>query len=268
MELTFGTGQMFTSQRLRKHPKVAKLFAKTFGYTNVGNFARFTIFKKLINKVSLQESSEILDLGTGYGEYALSMAQAMPKASIHALDIDANRIKTFDEAIAALKVDNVKTHIMPVSELGFSDFDLIFSIDVFEHIAPDDMPFETAYDKLKPGGYFLVKIPNKVQKTIFPERYFEEHHDWLEEEHIGQVYDLEGLSERFQIEGFDIIHASHSDGWLSRFAWELAYLGKKTSLLTQLMTLPIAKFFIRLDRIFHQNKWGNAIQVIGQKPKP
>ncbi|MFY0594622.1 SAM-dependent methyltransferase [Roseivirga sp.] len=266
MELTFGQGQVFTSERLNKYPILASIFRKTFGYSNVGNYARFTIFKKLVKGIELPETGNFLDLGTGYGEYALSLASALPKAKIHALDIDQSRINAVQSAIESLTVENIKTHRIKIEYTDLEMLDFIFTIDVFEHIAPEEMPFSECYKKLKPGGYFLVKIPSKIQRTIFPERLFEEHHEWLEDEHIGQVYELEGLSQRFKDEGFNVIHASYSDGWLSRLGWETAYLGKKIGILGQLITLPLAKIMIHLDRIIHHNKWGNAIQVIGQKP--
>lgn len=266
MELTFGTAQIHTSERLKNKPKMATLFNKIFGYTNVGNYARFTIFKRLIKEVNPRQNSQILDLGTGYGEYAISLAQALPLAHVHALDIDKERISTVQNAIRNLGLKNIFTHCKPIDGLKQKHFDFIFSIDVFEHIAPEKMPFQVAYDKLKPGGYFMVKIPNVTQKTLFPEAWFEEHHDWLEEEHIGQIYDLAGLESRFKKEGFNIVHASYSDGWLSRLGWELAYLGKKTGIIGQLVTLPIAKGLIHIDRQVHPDTWGNAIQVIGQKP--
>lgn len=267
MELTFGKAQIYTSQRLKSNPHLAKIFHMVFGYTNVGNYARFTVFKKLLKRVKPERNSKILDLGTGYGEYAFSLAEALPNAEVHALDIDQSRINSLNEAIEQYGCGNIQTHCNTIQEIEESDFDFIFSVDVFEHIAPEEMPFETAFQKLKPGGKFLVKIPNKTQRTIFPERYFEEHHDWLEDEHIGQVYDLAGLVKRFQSEGFEIEFASWSDGWFSRIAWEIAYLGKKGGLTTQLLTLPIAKTLIHIDRLIHPNKWGNAIQVIGKKPK-
>ena len=55
------------------------------------------------------------------------------------------------------------------------------------------MPFKDALNRLKPGGLLLVKIPNKTQNTILPENWFEDHHHWLEDEHVGQIYDLEGV---------------------------------------------------------------------------
>ena len=268
MQLTFGQAQVYTSSRMKNHPVLAKLFQQFFGYTNVGNYARFTIFKKLMKQIPLPEKAEILDLGTGYGEYAISLAQANPKAIIHALDIDQERIQTLNRALTKANIPNIRTCDIYLQDSSICDLDFIFSIDVFEHIRPEEMPFATAYEKLKSGGYFMVKIPNKVQRTIFPEHLFEEHHEWLEDEHVGQVYDLDGLKSRFEAEGFEVVHASYSDGWTSRLAWELAYLGKKAGTITQLLSLPLAKALIHVDRWVHTGKSGNAIQVIGRKVYP
>lgn len=264
-QLTFGTQQVYTSNKMVHYPRLAKLFYKLMGYTNVGNYARFTIFRDLINRIELTAGSKILDLGAGYGEYSFSLASADQSLSVHALDIDPERVATVEQAIKKSACTNVKAHCQHIETLQETDFDLIFSVDVFEHILPEEMPFATAYDKLKTGGHLIVKIPNKTQKTLLPEAWFEDHHHWLEDEHIGQVYNLSGLVKRFEKEGFEVVFSSYSDGWLSRFAWELAYLGKKPGVITQLLTLPIAKALIHLDRLLHKGTWGNAIQVIGKK---
>lgn len=266
MELTFGTAQIYTSERMKNHPAMGKLFNSIFGYTNVGNYARFTIFKKLIRKIHFSGNDNILDLGTGYGEYAISLATALPNAKIHALDIEQGRINDVNRAIKLAGIQNIQTYAQFLEKTEINDLDFAFSIDVFEHILPKEMPFKTVFKKLKSGGHFLVKIPNVTQRTIFPDKYFEEHHDWLEDEHVGQVYDLQALKNRFLAEGFEITHASYSDGYLSRLAWEIAYLGKKLGTITQLITLPFTKGLIHLDRMLHRPTWGNAIQVIGKKP--
>lgn len=265
MELTFGNAQIYTSERMKGNPLLAKLFNKVFGYTNVGNYARFTIFKKLIKNIPFKGDENILDLGTGFGEYAISLATAFPNSKVHALDIDQNRINRLNEALYKSEIKNIKTYSDYLDRTKIKELDFAFSIDVFEHIAPENMPFNTVHDRLKKGGYFMVKIPNVEQKTILPDRYFADHDEWLEEEHIGQVYDLDGLKKKFEQEGFEVVHASYSDGYLSRLAWELAYLGKKAGVVTQLLSLPLAKGLIHMDRWFHHGKWGNAIQVIGKK---
>ncbi len=238
---------------------------KVFGYTNLGNYARFTVFKKLLDKLDLPENPKILDLGTGFGEYAVYLSDIYPNAEIHAIDIDADRINTLGKVIKGLKVENVKASCSYVEEYNETDFDLIFAIDVFEHILPENMPFKVAYEKLKKGGHFLVKIPNKDQRTILKESLFEEHQDWLEDEHVGQIYDLDGLSQRMSDEGFEVIYQAYSDGIVSRAAWETDYLIRQAGSLPHLLSLPITKGLVHLDRIVHSNKWGNAIQVIGRK---
>ncbi|WP_420386826.1 class I SAM-dependent methyltransferase [Roseivirga sp.] len=265
MELTFGSAQVYTSERMKKAPLLAKLFHKVFGYTNVGNYARFTIFKKLLKEIPLKQDAKILDVGAGYGEYSFSLAQALPKSEVHSLDIDRERMKALDEAINKSGIHNIHTHCSHTEQLEEKEFDFAFSVDVFEHIAPEDMPFKAVYNRLKPGGYFMVKMPYVTQRTILPEHWFEDHHEWLEEEHIGQVYDLTSLKKRFVQEGFKVVFATYSDGWYSRLGWELAYLGKKLGIVGQMITLPIAKLLIKLDRLIHLNHWGNAIQVIGIK---
>lgn len=266
MELTFGTAQIHTSKRMKNNPKLAKLLSATFGYTNIGNYARFRVFKRLINSIQLNENAKILDLGAGYGEYSISMATAMPNADVHALDIDKSRATAIEEATNSSGLKNIIVHNKYIENLDQKDFDLIFSVDVFEHILKEEMPFKSAFEKLKSGGQLIVKIPNVTQQTIFPNRLFEAHNDWLEDEHIGQVYDLIGLTKRFIDEGFQIVQCSYSDGWFSRLGWELAYLGKKLGIIGQLLTIPIAKSLIWIDRFFHRRASGNAIQVIGQKP--
>ena len=120
------------------------------------------------------------------------------------------------------------------------------------------MPFKTAFEKLKTGGHFLVKIPNKDQRTILKDSVFEDHHHWLEEEHVGQVYDLEGLSRRMESEGFEVVYKAYSDGIVSRAAWETDYLTKKAGTLPHLLSLPITKGLVHLDRVVHGNTWGEC----------
>lgn len=265
LALTFGTQQIHTSERMRKHPGMARIFRSLFGYTNLGNYARFSIFKRLVQAIELPEDPKILDLGAGYGEYSFSLANALPEARITALDIDKKRVRTLQHAIDSSETQNIRPFHGYLEELYEGEFDFIYSIDVFEHIKPEEMPFTAARIRLNPGGYLMVKMPSKKQLTILPEAWFEDHQEWLEDEHIGQVYELEDLKARFEKEGFEVVEAFYSDGWWSRLGWELAYLGKKAGVITQLLSLPIAKVMVWIDRLVHTGKSGNAIQVIAKK---
>lgn len=267
VRLEYGKSQILTSARLSRRPWVGKLLYGIFGYTNLGNWARSQVVIRLLNQLPLSRFTRILDLGAGMGEFSFMLAQALPQAQITALEIAPERVDALRKGVERGGFTNVRVHPGLVETLPpGEEYDLIFAIDVFEHIAPEQMPFGACLDRLKEGGHLLVKIPNRVQRTILPERLFEEHESWLEEEHPGQVYDLGGLEDRFVSEGFTVVHSSTSDGLLARLGWEIAYLAKRGGPVPQLAFLPLCKTFVCLDRLTGTEKHsGNAIQVIGQK---
>ena len=268
MEIVFGKMQDQMSERMRRRPLLAKWIKRIFGYTLVGNYARALTFKELLSQVPLTEFKRIMDLGCGYGEYAFMLADALPQASITALDINQKSIANIARLAKEHQMDNLEPHSSTIDTLENLDgqFDFIYSVDVFEHIKEEEMPFAEAYKKLRPGGYLLIKIPSREQLTILPEDWFEDHHDWLEDEHIGQVYELNDLEQRMSDEGFTIQYAAYADGWWSRLGWELGYLSHKAGPVLQLLCLPFAKLLVRFDRLVHRRKSGNTIQVIGRKP--
>ncbi|MEM6763323.1 MAG: class I SAM-dependent methyltransferase [Bacteroidota bacterium] len=266
MQLEFGAYQHEMSERMLRFPKLSKVVRGIFGYTGIGNYARYKVYKDLLKEIPLREAEKILDLGCGYGEYSFMLADALPDTQITALDVVGEKTALIDRVIHRHQKKNLTTFTGKVDQLSETGFDFIFSVDVFEHIDPADMPFKDCMDRLAVGGHLLVKIPNKTQRTLFPDSWFEEHHDWLEDEHIGQIYDLDGLVNRFKDEGFEIVYAAYSDGWWARIAWEFWYLSKKGGGILHLLTLPISKLLIWIDRLAKTPSEGNAIQVIGRKP--
>lgn len=269
MEIVFGKRQDQMSQRMRQWPKVARIVKRIFGYTLVGNYARALTFKKLLDQLPLDQVQHLMDLGCGYGEYAFMMADGMPNATVTALDLNPNSVNDIKQIAQRDNINNLETHVGPIESLENRDayYDFIYSVDVFEHIKEEEMPFAQAYKKLRPGGHLLVKIPSRDQLTILPEAWFEDHHDWLEDEHIGQVYELSDLKNRMEKEGFEVIFAEYADGWWSRMGWELGYLSHKAGPVLQLICLPFAKAMVKFDRLVHSQKSGNTIQVIGKKPE-
>lgn len=267
MEIVFGKMQDQMSERMRRRPILAKWIKRIFGYTLVGNYARALTFKELLEQLPLANFRRIMDLGCGYGEYAFMLADALPEATVTALDINQRSVDNIARLAREHSMTNLETHANTIDTLTDRDgqYDFIYSVDVFEHIKEAEMPFAEAYKKLRPGGYLLIKIPSREQLTILPEGWFEDHHDWLEDEHIGQVYELVDLEKRMKDEGFEVIYSVYADGWWSRLGWELGYLSHQAGPVIQLLCLPFAKLLVRLDRLVHRRQSGNTIQVIGRK---
>ena len=267
IKFNYGTNQYLLSRKMQAIPQLGKLLNKVLGYTNIGNYSRAKVFTKQLSTLDLQSMNKILDLGCGYGENALMMSQALPSKEVHALDISSIALSRVRLAKEKLGLKNLNVYESKIDALPASDFDLIYSVDVFEHIPADEMPFEDCYAKLKKGGHLLVKIPNKYQHTIFNEKYFAEHNEWVEHEHPGQVYFLDGLADRFRKAGFQIVFAKQTDGPMARLACEIAYFMKKIGPVSQLVTLPLCKLLVNLDLMLLPGgtSKGNAITVIGKK---
>ena len=53
MKATFGRGQVYSSKKMSKRPNLGSMLFNVFGYTNLGNYARFTIFQKLLSQLDL-----------------------------------------------------------------------------------------------------------------------------------------------------------------------------------------------------------------------
>jgi len=262
----FGRYQPFISDKMQKSPKVSKLINSIFGYTAMGAYGRQLIFKRLLEFVPMAKVERMLDLGCGQGEFSLMMADAHKDKLVDAVDLDSHAIQKIQKAIEHFEINNLRAYNMKVEELPHNDhYDLIFSVDVFEHIMVEEMPFKACHDKLKNGGYLIIKMPNKVHQMILPESWFEEHNEWKEDEHIGQVYELQDLVDRFKKEGFKIVTAFYSDGIIARAGWEFNYIMMKGGPIPHLISLPISKSLMKIDKLFKNRKKGNYIQVVGQK---
>jgi len=266
IKFKYGKSQAVASQKMRRFPVLSKLVSKVFGYTNIGNYARAKIFLKVLKKLPARQFKDILDLGCGQGEYTAMMAGTLKSSQIVALDVSKQAIETAERIKEEINLSNISTfHGDAWKYKGEAVFDFIYSVDVFEHILKEEMPFKPCYKLLREGGYFLVKMPTDIQRHVLPDNFFGEQLVWVDDEHIGQVYDLDRLKQRVEEVGFDIKYASYSDGLLARFAWEVAYLSKKGGMILQLLFLPLCKLMVMVDGVLPHKKTGNAIMVIAQK---
>lgn len=266
MKYAFGKTQVYASKKMEKHPVLAKIMFSIFGYTKVGNYARSRVFLKAIEDLPLHDFDQILDLGAGLGEFTFMLAEKYNQKNFTALEILDNRIGSLKKVKEKIGFPNVSIFEQKIENYPHDDyFDFIFSIDVFEHIPEDQMPFDACFKKLKKGGYLMVKIPNVTQRTILPNKVFHKHNEWLKKEHVGQVLDLNQLSDKFREAGFVIEKAFYSDGLFSRIGWEIDYVASKLGIIGKLIAMPIAKCFILIDNLFDYYQSGNAIQVVGRK---
>jgi ubiquinone/menaquinone biosynthesis C-methylase UbiE len=101
----------------------------------------------------------ILDIGCGCGAYTYEMS----KHSRMIVGIDIQE-KDLEFAKALTKgIKKIELSSMSAENLGFNDntFDMIFLIEVLEHIPDQNRAFKEINRVLKPGGLLVILVPNK-----------------------------------------------------------------------------------------------------------
>ena len=115
--------------------------------------------KEMIVRLFSQELSgkAILDIGCGNGDFLRSVARQLPYERLVGIDISA----------AVLARDERNLHFINSDIINFAlseRFDVAFSDNVFEHIAPQDIDIhiDAVRKALRPGGRFILITPNRL----------------------------------------------------------------------------------------------------------
>ena len=106
------------------------------------------------------EGERLLDIGCGNGAYTIALAEGFQEA--HGIDIESGRLEIFRDGMG--NAANLFAHEMAAEELSFpaGHFDVVTAIEVLEHIVDLDKALGEVWRVLRPGGAFLISIPNRL----------------------------------------------------------------------------------------------------------
>lgn len=99
----------------------------------------------------------VLDVGCGTGQFLLELEKLLPHGDLWGLDTSAAELPSGSSSSVKFVQHDVTSFRLDRS------FDVVFSHQVLEHIAPEDFAshIESIHAALKPGGKFIVALPNK-----------------------------------------------------------------------------------------------------------
>jgi len=116
-----------------------------------------TPYKRLVVTFRKElENKSVLDIGCGNGIFLLQLAKMIPHGELWGLDTSSIHTKDSERPFRFLQED-ITTFTVPRL------FDIVFSHQVFEHIAPADITthLRSVHSALEPGGKFIVCLPNR-----------------------------------------------------------------------------------------------------------
>jgi SAM-dependent methyltransferase len=158
---------------------------------------RLHLVDELIKKHSaINKKNMILEVGCGTGETTRHLRNY---GSVTGIDVS-------DEAIKYAKLDGVKdifnvdiANIKDDTQLKENSYDMVFALDVLEHIQEDKKAMRNIHGLLKTDGLFISTVP--AHKFLWSE------HD--ESLHHKRRYHMYEITKKLEDSGFEIIDRSY-----------------------------------------------------------
>ena len=238
------------------------------GHDFIGAAIRFAHFKKILKKIPFFK--DVLDAGSGTGDFSFYLAEKYPSCSISAYDINK---KTFEQNIIAQKHMNISNIIFSENNLLHlqekEKYDLIISICTLIYFSKDktkDVLMRLTH-ALRKGGYLYLDLPqqNFLEINYTPIKYYPKHFQALQDENSGDLYSFEEIKNMLTALGYDLIHTNKSFSYPGKFAWEMDnILKEKNFLRLRWFLLPLFKIFAWLDATTKHKK-GSCFVVLARK---
>ena len=111
------------------------------------------------SRARIEDGMRILDLGCGWGSFALWVAERFPRASVLAVSNSRLQRELIETRAAERGLSNVEVRTVDVNELEAPrEFDRVVSIEMMEHVRNHPALFERIARWLAPGGSAFAHI--------------------------------------------------------------------------------------------------------------
>ena len=166
-----------------------------------------------------QEPANILDAGSGYGQYTYWLSGLSAKWHILAVDVKEEQVADSNKFFRQIDRRNVQFAVQDlVLYQEPNSFDLALAVDVMEHILEDVEVFRNIHASLKDGGMLLISTPSDQGGSDV--------HDDGEtsfiEEHVRDGYNIREIQQKLSTAGFERIEARYAYGEPGQISWRLS----------------------------------------------
>lgn len=162
---------------------------------------------------------QVLDAGSGFGQYEYTISRINPEWKIKGLDVKEEQIDDCNRFFKTINRSNVSFEIADLTEYYKDNhYDLILSVDVMEHIKEDVKVFRNFYRSLKTGGMLLISTPSDQGGSDVHDHDDES----FIEEHVRDGYNIEEIQEKLRTAGFEKTEVRYSYGNPGKVAWRLS----------------------------------------------
>lgn len=169
---------------------------------------------------SMPHSPEILDAGSGFGQYDYTMSVQFPGARITAVDVKQEQIDDCNAFFQRIgRSDRVVFEYADLTEYRIpAHYHLALSVDVMEHIENDVSVFRNLADSLREGGVLLISTPSDQGGSDV----HDEQDESFIEEHVRDGYSVADIESKLRNAGFSKVEVRYSYGLPGKISWKLS----------------------------------------------
>lgn len=170
-------------------------------------------------KTTAKPNSDILDAGSGFGQYTFYLNRINPSWNIFAVDVKQEQV---DDCNNFFKKLNAKNVLFTTADLTTfvkeNSYDLALSVDVMEHILEDVLVFQNIHKSLRKGGMLLISTPSDQGGSDV----HEETGESFIGEHVRNGYNINEIEQKLRTAGFLKIDAQYAYGTPGKISWRLS----------------------------------------------
>ncbi len=173
--------------------------------------------KKIRKEIPLK--ANILDAGSGLGQYTWRMCRLNRHWTITGIDIDSEQVRDCEKFFRRTGMSdrvNFRTGDL-VTFRTSENFDFILSVDVMEHIREDVTVFSNFNNSLKSNGLLLISTPSDQGGS---DVHNENERSFIGE-HVRNGYSVNEITEKLTTAGFNNIDVSFTYGRPGNISWHL-----------------------------------------------
>ncbi|MDO8463480.1 MAG: class I SAM-dependent methyltransferase [bacterium] len=203
----------------------------------------------------------ILDAGCGRGDNALWCAR-MFACPVDAVDIDERLVALAQRRFTAVHPLMLRAYRADIEQLATTPvgppdarYAIIYSVDVFEHLAHPEEALRSLAGLLTPRGAILIHVPRVHQRRFFRKFVHYDQHD-----HARDGFEPEELVTLATCAGLHVAAMRHTFGPPGALAWELFQLAQGIGKWFALLTYPVPWLLAQIDGSFRWKR-GNGILV-------
>lgn len=178
--------------------------------------------RKEISKFKNNVSGEIniLDAGSGFGQYSYYLSKQCSQWNILGIDIKQEQIDDCNNFFEKInRNETVKFEYADLTKYSKENsYNLILSVDVMEHIEDDNKVFENFYFSLKKNGTLLISTPSDKGGSDV----HDEHEHTFIDEHVRDGYNVNDIKTKLEKAGFRNISAKYSYGKPGNISWKIS----------------------------------------------